>query len=102
MGGKGSVDRAVDDPMLARQSRDEAGQHFAGRAIAWVPADPHWRRAFARCEQALDIVVEDRDVIRRAAAAFWSVFPDELCQCGAVDRILAEQQLEAVLLGRIV
>ena len=102
-----AVDRAVQHDMLAGQSGDEFCQYLTRRAVAVVPN--HLQHAVAAVpvgKQARDVVGGDVDAARRHRGFRHDVAGRRLlAQCTdllAVERLAAEDDLEAVVVGRIV
>ena len=104
VGGKGAVDVGVEGDMLARQAAGDVFDRLAGGPVAGVPGHLQGR-AVEVAQQAVDVAVEDVDLLDAALAvievAGGGGGPQGL-DVPAIAGLLADHHLEAVVVRRIV
>ena len=105
MRGKGSVDPLVDQDVRPGQARAQHPHRLAGRAVARVPGHPERPVAVEVPGDPLDIGIQNRPVLARTLAGLERPAgndPAEPRDIPAVERAGRGQELEAVVVGRVV
>ena len=103
--GERSVDLLVEQDVRAGQARAQHPHRFAGRPVACIPGDLERTLAVVVQGNPLDIGIENRSVLPRPATGFERSPDDDPAEPRdvlAVERAGRRQELEAVVVGRVV
>ncbi len=96
------IHAVIQQHMRSRQRLRQLLDHRAHRAAAAVPNDLERPRLAREMRERLQVRARHRALPRAATLSWTRLESHELAKRGAVDRLRAEQQLEAVLIARIV
>ena len=102
---KGPVDDFIQQMMGSRQLRGDLGHGFARGAVAGVPGDGEFAPALIIAGHPGDVIVEHGPIHDAALTRHIVAGGGDAADFGdvvAVERIVADHEFEAVLIGRIV
>src|ERR1700738_3392451 len=106
MGRKGAVDRLVQQDVPAGQTCGELLDDLAGRAVSGIPGDGQRAVAVIVARQSRDVLLADRALFDPSSLAARS--PEapgrlaELLDRRPVKRLALEDELETIVVGRVV